>query len=72
MDSDEGRAPSPQPLPSRERRTRQHQVGFLLVSDREPICPGPAATDFWPHRLRVAFAEKEESRGASLPGNIAQ
>ena len=38
--------------------------GSSLVSDRELISPAPAATDFWPHRLRVAFAGKEESRGA--------
>ena len=46
--------------------------GCLLVSDREPISPAPAATDFWPHRLRVALAGKEEFREAYLPGNIGR
>jgi hypothetical protein len=40
--------------------------------DREPISPAPAAIDFWPHRLRVAFAGKEESRGAYLPDSIGR
>jgi hypothetical protein len=33
------------------------------------ICPVPAATDFLPHRLRVAIAGKEEFRGVYPPDN---
>ena len=36
------------------------------------ICPAPAATGFWPRRLRVAFAGKEESRGAYRLDNIGR
>jgi hypothetical protein len=36
------------------------------------ICPGPAAIGFWPHRLRVAFAGKEEFRGAYRLDKIGQ
>jgi len=59
------RAPSPQSSPSEgEEDASAPGEGSSLVSDREPISPAPAATEFWPHRLRVAFAGKEESRGA--------
>jgi hypothetical protein len=36
------------------------------------ICPAPASIGSWRHRLRVAFAGKEESRGAYRPGNIGR
>jgi hypothetical protein len=45
-------------------RFAQNDVLTCLVDPEVFICPAPAATGFWPHRLRVVFAGKEESRGA--------
>ena len=64
MDSDKARTP-PWSSPSQgEEDAPAPGEGCSLVSGRDPICPAPVAIDFWPHRLRVAFAGKEESRGA--------
>ena len=59
-------------LSLQSEETRPPGEGCSLLSDRELISPAPAATDFWPHRLRVAFAGKEESRGAYPPDNIGR
>ena len=72
MASDEA-APSSKSSPSKgEEDASAPGEGCSLVSDREPICPAPAATDFWPHRLRVASAGKEEFREAYPPGNVGR
>ena len=36
------------------------------------ICPAPGAVGFLLHRLRVAFAGKEEGRGAYPPDSIGR
>ena len=72
---DSVKAAHPQPQSSQSQGEEDASVpgeDCPLLSDREPISLAPAATGFWPRRLRVAFAGKEESRAVYRLDKIAR